>query len=146
MSIVREQIRDGVVSALMGLTTTGSRVYPSRMHALPDAELPALRVYTPAEDLSIAAKGVKRVRAHIAELIVECCSKKSDGMDNELLTMVGEVMVRLDANQQIAGVTFIEPQRIEDDMEAEAEREVGISRMSYTVHYETVQGAPDVAL
>ena len=57
---VRKQIRDAIVTLVTGLTTTGSNVFAGRTYALQDSELPALRVYTGDEDLTIAALGVNR--------------------------------------------------------------------------------------
>jgi hypothetical protein len=43
-------------------------------------------------------------------------------------------------------VKYVEPRRIEMDLEGEAEKEVGIKRMTFEVLYYTALGAPDVAL
>jgi hypothetical protein len=42
---LRKQIRDNVVTALTGLSTTGSRVYGSRVYPMAAANLPGLCVY-----------------------------------------------------------------------------------------------------
>jgi hypothetical protein len=143
---IRKQIRDAVAAALDGLPTTGMNVFENRLHELQDDELPALRIYTNDESISIASLGQFRRRQHSLDVVVECCSKKSDGMDDELDAMVREVIERLDANQGAGGAKMIEPRRIETDMEAEAERDVGVARITFEAPYYTAMATLDVAL
>lgn len=44
-AVLRKQIRDNVVTTLTGLSTTGSRVYASRVYPMAAANLPGLCVY-----------------------------------------------------------------------------------------------------
>jgi len=46
MPHARQQIREAIVTAVTGLTTTGSRVFPSRVLPVTESELPCLCVYT----------------------------------------------------------------------------------------------------
>jgi hypothetical protein len=142
---VRKQIRDAVVTALTGLATTGTRVFENRTHELQDTNLPGLRIYTNDENISTGSMGSGRLRHHTLDLVVECCSKKSSGMDDELDAMIKEVTVALDANQGAGGAKFIEPRSIQIDMDGEAEKEIGVARITFEVPYYTAQGAPDVA-
>jgi len=50
MSHARQQVRDAVVTAVTGLTTTSTRVYASRVY--PHDSLPSLAVYTLEEEIS----------------------------------------------------------------------------------------------
>lgn len=143
---VRKQIRDAVAAALAGLTTTGTRVFENRTHELQDADVPGLRLYTNEESIATGSMGVGRRRQHTLDLVVEACSKQASGMDDELDAMIKEVLERIDANQGAGGAKYIEPRRIEIDMEGEAEKEVGVARMTFEVLYYTAQGAADVAL
>ena len=43
---VRQQIREEIGTTLTGLTTTGSRVYQSRVYPLESGGTPALLIYT----------------------------------------------------------------------------------------------------
>ncbi len=49
MAHVRKQIRDAIVTAVTGLTTTGSNVFRSRIYPLESGKLPGLCVYTKSE-------------------------------------------------------------------------------------------------
>lgn len=143
---VRQQIREAVAAALGGLTTTASRVYENRLEDMQAVNLPGLRVYTNEEDIATASLGIGRTREHRMVLKVEACSKNSSAMDDELDAMIKEVLVALDANQGAGGAKFIEPRRIEIEIQGEAEKEVGVAVMSFEVLYYTAQGAPDVAM
>ena len=57
MAHVRTSIRSAIVSRLTGLTTSGARVYPSRIHPLADANLPCLRVYLDEEEIDSESIG-----------------------------------------------------------------------------------------
>ena len=49
MAHVRQQLRERAATTLTGLTTTGSRVYQSRIYPLGAANLPGLLIYTKSE-------------------------------------------------------------------------------------------------
>ena len=49
MAHVRESIRDNAVTAVKGLSTTGSNDFSSRVYPLGTNKLPALGVYSNAE-------------------------------------------------------------------------------------------------
>lgn len=147
--ILKKQIREAAAAAgvLGNLTTTGARVYQSRTHELQDANLPALRIYTNDEEISVASMGVNRLREHRLDLVVEACAKESADLDDKLDLIEKEVMIALDANQSLGvGVKYVEPRRVEMDLEGEAEKEVGIKRMTFEVLYYTAKGSPDVAV
>lgn len=146
---LRKQIRDAAIGAsvLGNLATTGSRVYESRTHELQDANVPGLRVYTNNEQVAMAdgAGGATRTSMRTLDLVVECCSKKSSGMDDELDAMIKEVEVALAANQGLGGAKWVQLRSIEIDMEGEAEKEIGVARMTFEVVYFAALSTPDTA-
>lgn len=143
---LRKQIRDAAAAALTGLSTSGARVYESRTHEMQDTNLPGLRIYTNNEEAQISSLGFSRVIERDVDLVVEACSKKSSGLDDELDLMIQEVEVALAANQGIGGAKWVQLRSIEIEMEGEAEQEVGIARMTFAVRYYAALNAPDVAL
>ena len=58
MSHVRQQIRERVATTLTGLTTTGSRVYQSRVYPLGPNNLPGLLVFTSSESSEVDVMGI----------------------------------------------------------------------------------------
>lgn len=66
---IRQQLRGAVATAVTGLTTTGTRVYPYRVYALqPGTELPCVSVYVTGEEASGASVGTmveREVTVHV---------------------------------------------------------------------------------
>lgn len=143
---IRKQIRDAAAAALGSATTGGANTFESRTHELQDANLPARRVYTNDEDARISSLGTGRLIERALELVVECCSKKASGLDDELDLMIQETEVIIAANQSIGGAKYVQLARIDIDMEGEAEKEVGVARMTFNVLYITALATPDTAL
>ena len=54
---VRQQIRERIATTVSGLSTTGSRVYQSRIYPLATADLPGLLIYSISEDSEIDMMG-----------------------------------------------------------------------------------------
>lgn len=143
---LRRQIREGVATVLTGLTTSQANVFQSRTHELQDAELPGLRIYTNGQDVDAETVAPDPVERNTLELVVEACGKASADLDDTLDAMVKEVRVALASGQAVGGAKYVQLKRIDIEMEGEAEREVGIARMTFEVAYFSARGAPDVAL
>ena len=58
---IRQQIRERIATNLTGLTTTGTRVYQSRVYPLEDNNLPGLIIYTVSEESEPAVIGTDRL-------------------------------------------------------------------------------------
>jgi len=142
---LRKQIRDAAVTALSGLATSGANVFENRTHELQDTNLPGLRIYANDDSVEIESLGISRFVRRMTELVVECCSKKSVAFDDELDAMIKEVEVAIAANQGIGGAKWVQLRNVQIDMEGEAEKEVGVARMTFEVHYITALATPDVA-
>jgi hypothetical protein len=142
---VRQQIRDAAATALTGLTTTGTRVFPSRVYQMQDAELPGLRIFTNAESVIIASMGLSRLNERTLELVVEACVKQNGTFDDVIDTSIKEVEAALAANQGIGGAKYVQLKHIEVELAGEGEASVGVGRMTFEVCYYTALGAPDVA-
>lgn len=144
---LRKQIRVAAAALLNGLATTGANVFTSRVYAMQDAELPALRVSTRDEVINISEKGMSRHRERYLDLVVEACVKVNAGYDDTVDQIQKEVEVALDADNGLSGLCkYVELKTVEDAFEGEGEKIVGLKRMTFEVLYYTAQGAPDVAL
>jgi len=144
MSHVRQQIRDAAVTALTGLTTTGTRVYDSRVYPMQDANLPGLRVFTNNETVKISSMGISRLLERDLELVVEACVKENSSFDNTLDTILKEVEVALAAG--LTGAKYVSLKSIEIEMAGDGEKPVAVGRMTFDVPYITAVGTPDTAL
>lgn len=145
MTHVRTQIRDAAVTTLTGLTTTGARVYPSRLTPLRDADLPCLLVMTNDEEIAGAdVHGVLQERT--LRLAVRAVAKVSGALDDTLDAMVAEVETALYA-QTFGGLAkSVNLAAISIEMEDALEKQAGFAELAYTVTYYTAAGSPGTAL
>lgn len=146
MAHVRTSIRTAIASRLTGLTTTSTRVYPSRIQPLADANLPCLRVYLDEEEIGTDGAGANPLLERSAVLRVECCAKAVSGLDSTLDTMVAEVetAIATAADPTFGGVTSSRPLpvSISVDIDDGLEKPVGIATITYRVFYITLAGSP----
>ena len=141
---VRKQIRDAAVTALNGLTTTGSRVYPSVVYPMQDNNLPGLRVDT--NDEEIQAPDVGKMLDRTLKLTVQACVKETVTYNDTIDTIIKEVEVAIAANQTIGGAKNVLLTAIKIEPSGEAEKPIMVATMTFDVPYFTMQGTPTVAL
>ena len=91
MSHVRKQIRDDIVTTVTGLTTTGSKVYQSRVYPISAGSLPALTVYTKSESSVYQTIGYPRTVERTMTVVVEAYCQGTTGYDNTLDQIAVEV-------------------------------------------------------
>lgn len=144
MSHVRQQIREAAAAALTGLTTTGARVFQSRIRPLRDADLPCLLVNTDEETIDGAT--IAGMLERTLTLQIRAVAKVADDLDDTLDTMLAEVEVAL-ATQTLGGrAKNIELTKIEIELNDDLEKPVGIATASYQVSYYTAAGIPGTAI
>lgn len=143
---IRKQIRAAAVTALTGLTTTGSRVFDSRVYPMQDAQLPGLRIDTADEEIGIGSMGVSRLNERTLQLVVQACVKENTTYNDTLDTIIKEVEIALAANQGLGGAKYAQLKSINIANGGEGEKPVAVATMTFEVFYITALGAPDVAL
>lgn len=150
MAHVRTAIRTAIASRLTGLTTTGARVYPSRIQPLADANLPCLRVYLDEEDISLETVHDDPLLQRAAVLRVECCAKAVASLDSTLDTMLAEVETAIATapDPTFGGLLKTRPQpaSIAVDLDEGLEKPVGIAALTYRIAYFTAASTPATAL
>lgn len=152
---VRQQIRDYLVTALTGLTTTGSRVFKSRpLHRqLQTSELPALLIYTDGEDVSADTMGgplgqIERTLRVRIEAVVRGTSAFDDNID----LIIKEVEIALNASNTVFTLNNLSRrgivlQAVEDpEFDGEGDKVVGRVAMTWVAIYRTVANAPATAI
>lgn len=147
---IRTQIRDAVVAAVTGLTTTGTRAYAARPKTRPlqGSELPALLVYTnDTEGEDIAGTLGSRRLAHVTDLVVEGYAKGTGDVDKTLDTIEKEVRVALEATPTLGGkcktLTFSGSSKDDAD---DTDQPTYVIRITWRCEYHTREGVPDAAL
>lgn len=143
MSHAHTQIRTAAVTALTGLTTSGSRVYANRSYAMADANLPGLRVFLNDENVETLTSNTSPTQDRTVQLVVECCAKDNATLDATCDTMQNEVEKALAAGITVSGKSLY-PLLVASryDFEA-ASTPVGVKRLVFTVQFFTLATAPD---
>lgn len=152
---VRKQIRAALVTALTGLTTTGSNVFSGRPpdREFQDTQLPALEIDTiEGGDISTLSMGgvSRRLERQLVVTITASVKANSSYLDT-LDLVLKEVEIALGANVSantlgglVKHITPIgEPQV---DITGEGQKIVARARQNFLAPYVTALNAPDVAL
>jgi hypothetical protein len=147
MSHVRQQIREAVATLLTGLTTSGARVYQSRIYPIDDSKLPCLLINTDDEDVVPISVEVPSTQERHLTIRVRCVAKASANLDDTLDTMLAEVETVLGAAGVLSTLTkSVEMAGIRVEMDGVLEKPVGVASMEYQIAYYTASNAPQTAL
>lgn len=76
---VHTQIREALVTALTGLTTTASRVHANRLYPLAESGLPALRISLDAETVEGYTLHPNPILDRRLTAVVEACAESTSG-------------------------------------------------------------------
>jgi hypothetical protein len=144
---LRRQIREAIATAVTGLTTTGSRVYQSRVYPLRPDNLPALRVMTQSESVATATLPAPRLLERRLRVDVEAVAQAAADLDDTLDGICKEVEIALAMPLGALGalVKTITLQSVDITLVSEADQPVGVAAMAYEAVYMAAENAPDVA-
>lgn len=138
-----KQIRDALKTALTGLSLTGSRVYANRTYPLSANELPAIRLYTEAEEAEQSGL-LGQWRQRSLAVAVEACAKASTTLDDTLDQIGQEIEVALSAGLAVGGTTLY-PVYAGMQMDFEdLDQPVGIKRHRFRLVYTAASSTPDI--
>jgi hypothetical protein len=144
---VRQQIRDRIVTNVTGLTTTGARVFRSRVYPLNADTMPALLVYSTSEDSDIDVMGSPGVLNRTVNIAIEGYVRNITVYDNKIDDICKEVETAMAGDQTINGLaknSFLQSTEIE--YTGEGDQPIGVVTMNYVVQYRTATNAPDTAV
>jgi hypothetical protein len=144
---VRRQIRERVATTLTGLTTTGSKVFQSRVYPLTANNLPGLLVYTTSESSDPDVMGAQPQLERELNLVIEGYAKTTSNLDDVMDEIAKEIEVAMAADTTINALaedSFLTDTEIQ--LTGEGEQPIGMVTMNFTVQYRTANNAPDVAL
>jgi len=146
MSHVRKQIRDAVVTALTGLSTTGNRVYKSRIYPLETGKLPGLAIYTKSEEIQNNTIGAPRTQIRILEVMVEAYVMANTAFDDTIDAISLEVEEALYTNSSLGGkAKGLDVVAFESDYSGDGEKVVGVGRFTVQVTYSTKENDIETA-
>ena len=132
MPHARQQIREAVAALVTGLTTTGSRVFQSRMR--PQDTLPCLLVTTNDEDVSPGTIGAIYERR--LQVVIRGFAKGNSTVDDTLDLIASEVETAMAAYDRAV------LDKIEIEFDDELEKPVGMIAITYRLNYFTAAGQP----
>lgn len=146
---IRQQLREAFAAQVTGLTTSGGRVYQSRIRNMAAADLPGLRVYSENEQIQdddILA--VPYLQHRTITVRCEAVAKATANLDDMLDTMCKEVEVAISANSMLGGLAKLHCSLSGTDIEMDdrSEQPAGKAVMTWKVVALTMSNAPDVAL
>ena len=101
---IRQQIRERVATTLTGLTTTGSRVYQSRVYPMAETNMPGILIYSTSEDSEIDVMGSTGTLNRLLNLTVEGYVKSTTEFDDKIdVDICKEIETAMAGDQTING-------------------------------------------
>lgn len=147
MAHVRKQIRDNVVTAVTGLTTTGANVYRTRIYPLASGKLPGLAVYTSSETSTYETLTRPRTRSRVLELMVEGYVAGTTNLDNTLDQIAVEVEEALETDTTRGNLAKdTELTGTETELIGEGEKVAGVIRLTFQITYMTREDDAETAV
>ncbi len=142
MAHLHQQIRDAMITALTGLTSTGSRVFANRVYPLTAADLPAIRIYTEEEEAEqIGLMGQWRQRG--LSISVEACAKANTALDNTLDQIGLEIEKAIAGGITVSGKTlYPEYTGMQMDLE-DLDQPIGVKRHRFRLSFNAASAHPD---
>lgn len=140
----RQSIRDQVVATLTGLTTTGARVYTSRVYNTRQEDLPCLLVYTLEDEVSESVTiGYPRIVDRDMLLAVEVRVQAVADFDDLVDTICEEVETALAADVTVGGnARDLMHNSTQISFTADGSRPFGSALMSFNIRYRIRETAP----
>ncbi len=142
---VRQQLREAVATAVTGLSTTGSRVYQSRVYPLTDSNLPCLLVTSDGDKSEAITVHSPYQQERATTIRIEGVAKAVSNIDDTLDTISKEVETAI-ANSSTAIVKGLIYQGAQIDYDGSGEQPIGKVTMIFTKDLYTLSNAPDVLI
>ena len=146
MAHVRKQIRDAIVTAVTGLTTTGSNVFRSRIYPLEQSDLPGLCVFTRSEAVEFDTLTMSRSINRALDVQIEAYVSATANYDNTLDQIAVEVEEALAADVTFGGLSKdSQVTAFEADFSGDGEQPIAVGRFTVTVQYRTAENDVETA-
>ena len=143
MAHVRTTLRDAAITAITGLTTTGSNVYSSRVFALSENKLPCWLVYTNNEDLEPGNMAGKQIR--VIELVCEGVARTVNNNDDTLDLMLEELETALTL-RDLPTAKSLDLVAVEVEFSDDGDAPFGSVTATFNVEVHTIAGAPGTSV
>lgn len=147
MAHIRKLIRDNLVTTLTGLTTTGTKVYQTRVYPISAASLPGLAIYTKSESSEYVSIAAPRTVQHLLVALVEVYVQANSGYDNTLDTIASEIETALYSDVTRGG--YAKDTRItefDSEFSGDPDQPVAFASLTVEIDYMTLEGDPESAV
>ncbi len=144
---VRQSIRDNMVTALTGLTTTGANVFDTRFYPIGEDKLPALCVYLQDDDPEYLTIEKPRSVLHTAQFNVEAYVKSNSDPASTIDDIWVEVGEALETDITRGG--YARDTQCLDvvvDQDADGDQPVMVAVIPVTVEYMVAETDAETAL
>ena len=144
MSHVREQLRKAVVTAVTGLTTTGSRVFSSRVDPITPSDCPCLIVTSTGDNVNPESVMSGYMQRRETRIQIDAYVNGVTGFDDELddICLEVETAIASSSSSLVKGL-YYQGVRIEFDR---GEQSIGRGSMVFIKDLFTEATAPQTAI
>lgn len=142
---VRKQLREAVATLVTGLTTTGARVYQSRVYPLQTSELPCLVVTTDGDQVENITMNNPAQQQRETRVRIEAYARATATLDDTLDLICKEVEIAI-AGASTSLVKGLMYNGCQIDIEAIGDQPVGKVSMIFSKDLYTASNAPDVLI
>ncbi len=147
MPHVRQSIRENIETTLTGLTTTGSRVFASRVYPIAADNLPGLAIYTSDENSEYATVGLPRTQIRTLSVTVEAYVRGNSNYDDSLDTICSEIEVALYTDLTRGGYAKdTKVTAMDAEFSGEGDQPVARATLRIQVEYVTKENDPTTAV
>lgn len=138
----RKQIRDAIVTALVGKTGAGERVYPSRVRPWREKLLPAMGVYLTSESADHEDSAPRAYRRR-ADIVVEIVAGADERLDDLLDAEAQRVENALLPDPELGGlVADLEMTGTEIELDVQGDTVLGRCAVTFAATYWTEPPEP----
>ena len=146
MAHIRKQIRDRLETILTsGVSLVQSRVFGSRIYPLTAPQLPAIAVYTASESSNLQTMGL-RTQMRDLSVSIDVYVMVNDKFDDDIDDLCVQIEQTIAADYTLNGLakdTILTGTEI--DFDGEAEKPIGVARLTYSIRYVTSIGDVETA-
>ena len=139
MAHIRTHIRQAVAQRLMGLPTTGNRVFTSRVYPMERAALPGLTIATQSDELNPDRSALNNGNLTLGsrlQLLITVYTQSKDRIDDILDQVELEICQALMSDSTLGSlVNDINWHSTEITFEGLGEQPIGVSRQLFVVDY-----------
>jgi len=140
MAHIRTQLRDRVAANLASLSSTGSRVFKSRIYPMDAASLPGICIYTRDESVEASTISAPRLQMRELQVVIEGYAISTTVLDNTLDQIALEIEEAMAGDITLNGIAkVINLQSVDADFSDEGERPAGMIRLTYVVLYAALE-------